>query len=106
VGDYYNVSEKSGRMRAGGVPFGFTHREVPGYDKGFPVFLDIAATRGATANLVQYLKEGLFIDPLTRSISAQAVTYNANLQQMANVMLEFTFNDAGYITGRVVCSFE
>ena len=65
MGDYYNVSEKSGRMRAGGVPFGFTHREVPGYDKGFPVFLDIAATRGATANLVQYLKEGLFIDPLT-----------------------------------------
>lgn len=98
VGDYYNVSKEAGKMRAGNVPFGFHYRDVPGYPKGFPVYIDIAATRDQTARMIQYLKEGLFFDPLTRSVSAQAVTYNPNKKQLANVKLEFEFNDAGYIT--------
>uniref|UniRef100_A0A7S0X414 Polycystin cation channel PKD1/PKD2 domain-containing protein n=1 Tax=Mantoniella antarctica TaxID=81844 RepID=A0A7S0X414_9CHLO len=98
LGDYYNTSLAAGRMRgSGGVPFGFTHREVPGYVKGFPVFFDIAASRDATAKLIQYLKEGIFFDPLTRAVSAQAVTYNANKKQMANVFLNFEFTDHGSV---------
>lgn len=100
VGDYYNTSQASGSLRAstsekGGVPYGFIHREVPGYQPGFPVYIDIAATRGHVANLIQYLKEGLFFDASTRSVTAQAVTYNPNLRQLANVMVIFNFTEAG-----------
>jgi len=42
-------------------------------------------------------KEGLYIDALTRSITAQTVTFNANLKQVANALITFSFNDAGYI---------
>ena len=28
----------------------------------------------------------------------QVVTYNANLQQLANIRVNFVYNDAGYIT--------
>ena len=105
IEDYYNVSRDSGSMtptldstsQTAGTPYGFHHRAVAGYPDGFPVFLDIAATRDSAANVVQYLGEGLFIDHLTRSISAQVVTFNANSQQVANALVEFTFNDAGYI---------
>lgn len=100
IGEYYNNSQGTSELRAsasedGGVPYGFFHREVPGYQSGFPVYIDIAATRGHVANLVQYLKEGLFFDASTRSVTAQAVTYNANLRQLANVMVIFNFTEAG-----------
>ena len=79
--------------------FNFNKRRysVAGYPGGFPVFLDIGATRAAAANVVQYLTEGMFIDPLTRVVSAQTVTFNANLKQVANALIEFTFNGAGTI---------
>ena len=64
IGEYYNKSQGTSELRAsasedGGVPYGFFHREVPGYASGFPVYIDIAATRGHVANLVQYLKDCL-----------------------------------------------
>ena len=102
VADYYNTSAGSADLRmigldGVGTPFGFFHREVPGYQPGFPVYLDIAATRNNLGNMIQYIKDGLYIDHMTRSISAQAVTYNANLKQLANVMVIFSFTDAGSI---------
>ena len=102
MADYYNTSAGSADLRmigldGVGTPFGFFHREVPGYQPGFPVYLDIAATRNNLGNMIQYIKDGLYIDHMTRSISAQAVTYNANLKQLANVMVIFSFTDAGSI---------
>ena len=103
VRDYYNTSQNAGEMRAVsdptavGTPYGFTYREVPGYPDGFPVFLDIASTRNNLGNMLQYLKEGLYFDSMTRSVTAQAVTYNANLKQLANVVVMFNFTDAGAI---------
>jgi len=61
------------------------------------VFLDIASTRNNLGNMLQYLKEGLYFDSMTRSVTAQAVTYNANLKQLANVVVMFNFTDAGAI---------
>ena len=106
VTDYYNTSRNSGKLRpvdtdvdpdAVGTPYGFFHREVPGYPDGFPVFLDIASTRHNLGNMLQYLKEGLYFDTMTRSVTAQAVTYNANLKQLANVVVMFNFTGAGVI---------
>jgi hypothetical protein len=31
-------------------------------------------------------------------VITQVVTYNANLQQLANIRVNFVYNDAGYIT--------
>jgi hypothetical protein len=106
VADYYNTSRNSGKLRpvdtdvdpdAVGTPYGFFHREVPGYPDGFPVFLDIASTRNNLGNMLQYLKEGLYFDSMTRSVTAQAVMYNANLKQLANVVVMFNFTGAGVI---------
>ena len=106
VADYYNTSQSAGKMRAVdttadsdavGTPYGFVYREVPGYPDGFPVFLDIAATRNNLGNMLQYLKEGLYFDQMTRSVTAQGVTYNSNLKQLANVVVMFNFTDAGAI---------
>ena len=47
--------------------------------------------------MLQYLKEGLYFDSMTRSVTAQAVTYNANLKQLANVVVMFNFTGAGVI---------
>ena len=80
-----------------GTPYGFFHREVPGYPDGFPVFLDIASTRNNLGNMLQYLKEGLYFDSMTRSVTAQAVMYNANLKQLTNVVVMFNFTGAGVI---------
>ena len=63
---------------------------------GFPVYLTSRRPE-ITSGTHQYIKDGLYIDHMTRSISAQAVTYNANLKQLANVMVIFSFTDAGSI---------
>ena len=102
VSDYYNTSFAAGSLRTTGqdgvgTPYGFFHRNVPGYEKGFPVYLDIAATRSNLGNLLQYLKEGLYFDFLTRSVTAQAVTYNSNLGQLANVLVTFNFTETGSV---------
>ena len=65
---------------------------------GFPAYLDIAASREQAANFINFLQGGLFFDQYTREVITQVVTYNANLQQLANIRVNFVYNDAGYIT--------
>ena len=62
---------------------------------GFPAYLDIAASRDQAANFINFLQEGLFFDQYTREVITQVVTYNANLKQLANIRVNFVYNDAG-----------
>ena len=101
INAYYDTSDPQKNVTmmdvAQPTPYGFIQRDIPGYPKGFPVYFDIAASRDHVANVIQYIKEGLYFDPLTRAVTAQAVTYNANLKQMANTLLTFEFMEAGFI---------
>jgi hypothetical protein len=98
INNYYNTSWGSSDVKATGAPYAFTHRKLPGVTDGFVAFLDIAASREQAANLLQFLKEGLFFDANTRHVTTQAVTYNANLKQLANIRVNFEYNNAGFIT--------
>ena len=97
ITDFYNTSQGSGHVKGSGVPYAFTRRKLAGMPDGFLAYLDIAATRDHAARFFQFLKEGIFFDRNTRHVMAQAVTYNANLKQLANVRVNFEFNSAGFI---------
>mmetsp|Transcript_10216 Transcript_10216/g.33452 ORF Transcript_10216/g.33452 Transcript_10216/m.33452 type:complete len:1592 (+) Transcript_10216:74-4849(+) len=80
-----------------GVPWGFQHRPVDGYDPGFPVFLDINLSERTSAEYLSFIKDGLFLNDLTATFTMQMITYNAELDHFANIMVIFEFTNGGII---------
>jgi len=67
-------------------------------DPGFPVFLDINLSEQEAQNWATYLREGLYIDDLTREITAEIMTYNAPLRILGYLLISFSFASGGSIT--------
>lgn len=59
---YYNTSDRFEVSPETGTPFGFFHRQLAGYDDGFPVLLPnrLGAARAGAA--LQYLLDGNYLD--------------------------------------------
>uniref|UniRef100_A0A061RIA9 Polycystin cation channel family n=1 Tax=Tetraselmis sp. GSL018 TaxID=582737 RepID=A0A061RIA9_9CHLO len=79
------------------IPWGFHHFALDDYEDGFPVWFDINLSEGMAQRYYTYLREGLFLDGNTRSVSAQIVTYNAELRVFSAAMLTFKYSDGGTI---------
>lgn len=79
------------------VPFGFFHEPLEGKPDGFPVWFDINLSEDQAQYWHQYLVEGLMLDVLTRELTVEMVTYNAELRMFSSVFVRFRFTDGGSI---------
>jgi len=73
-----------------GVPYGFHQRDLPSDSGGFPVFYDINLDEDNAERWVNYMEEGLLLDPLvTETVDVTVVVYNAELQFFAVLKVFF-----------------
>ena len=79
------------------VPFGFHSHELEGKTSGFPVWIDINLSEDQAQYWYRYLEEGLMLDVLTREVTVDLVTYNAELRMFSSVFVRFRFTDGGAI---------
>lgn len=81
-----------------GTPYGFRHKNLPGYAGGFPYFFDINLSSAEARRWLDVMIYGLMIDDVkTEKVTAQVVVYNAELGYFGNVMVFFEFTDGGKI---------
>ena len=81
-----------------GTPYGFRHKNLPGYTGGFPYFFDINLSNEEARRWLDVMIYGLMIDDVkTEKVTAQVVVYNAELGYFGNVMVYFEFTDGGKI---------
>ena len=79
------------------VPFGFFHFPLPGKTDGFPIWFDINLSEDQAQYWYKYLEEGLMLDVLTKEMTVELVTYNAELRMFSSVFIRFRFTDGGAI---------
>eukprot|EP00892_Ulva_mutabilis_P009580 jgi/Ulvmu1/6995/UM033_0053.1 len=79
------------------VPFGFFHHPLSDKPDGFPVWFDINLSEDQAQYWYRYLEEGLMLDVLTKEMTAEMVTYNAELRMFSSVFVRFRFTDGGAI---------
>jgi Polycystin cation channel len=79
------------------VPFGFFHYSLEDKPDGFPVWFDINLSEDQAQYWYKYLEEGLMLDVLTRQMTVELVTYNAELRMFSSVFVRFRFTDGGSI---------
>jgi len=84
------------------VPYGFHYfsfSKNSAYQNGFPVFFDINLNeKSALENYFGYVQQGYYIDEdRTKEVTAQLLTYNAELRTFANIKITWTFAVAGKI---------
>jgi len=83
------------------LPYGFHYLSMqnnPLYKNGFPVFFDINLNNERANDYFGYVQQGYYIDEdNTRDVTAQLLTYNAELRTFANVKITWTFAVAGKI---------
>lgn len=71
---YYDT--QSSKTSPSGLPYGFEPSEIPSKLGTHFVYIDIQFDRMTAAKLMEYLKEGQFLDEATDSITLRFVTYN------------------------------
>ena len=79
------------------APLGFHHHALEGKPDGFPVWIDINLSEDEAQRWYTHLEEGLMLDVLTREMTADLVTYNAELRMFSSVFVRFRFTDGGSI---------
>jgi len=99
-GSFYSNATETGEaeLNENGVPYGFRHKALSGYPKGYPVLFDIDFSAKRMEEVVSYMKDGFFLDDFTESVSANLVTYNADLDTYSFMKMGFTLKDTGIIT--------
>jgi len=74
AGMYYDVDSQD--ISPSGVPYGFFTSEVPEKLGTHFVYLDIQFGRTTAAKMLQYLRDGRFMDSITDTVTVRFVTYN------------------------------
>lgn len=75
--DYYNTSTGATEVADyTGTPYGFFHRQLPGFDSGFPVVFDNRLLENGTSRLMSVLSEGNYLDDYTATVTARLLTFN------------------------------
>ncbi|GIL76287.1 hypothetical protein Vretimale_5865 [Volvox reticuliferus] len=79
------------------LPYAFHHIQLEGKDNGFPVYFDINLSEEGAQAWYTYINEGLYLDQNTRQLTAELVTYNAQLRIFSYFYIRFYFSDGGSI---------
>ncbi|GLI62029.1 hypothetical protein VaNZ11_004606, partial [Volvox africanus] len=97
---YYNTSDPS-EVSPTGTPYGFSARPLLGRTPGFPVLLESGLSASRAAQMVRYLVDGNYLDHRqTLDMTAEMLVYNPSLRAFAYFRGEFSWSEAGGITGR------
>ena len=80
-----------------GVPYGFRSFDLEGRAKGFPIWFDINLSEYEADRWYRYIVEGLFLDENTKTVTAELVVYNAELNIFGYLEVKFDFSDGGTI---------
>ena len=80
-GEFYNMTASSEDVGVTGWPRPFHPRPLEGRAAGFPVVVPTTSDRAGAAKMLGALQEGSFLDPLSRELNIDLVSYNhfANL---------------------------
>lgn len=79
------------------LPYGFRSFPLKGKSQGFPFWFDINLSEFEADLWFRYLKEGLFLDSNTRSITVEMVVHNAELRMFGYLLILFDFTPGGSI---------
>ena len=95
IGKYYNVSE----LPVSGVPNGFRVRssDLKKGKKGFAVYIDIMMSKKQANRMISYMREGNFIDSLTKSIIVNIAAYNPVTLRFTNTRVHFEYSKGGSV---------
>jgi hypothetical protein len=77
---------------------------MQGYPSGFPVLLPNRLSQQRAATVMQYLLDGNYLDRSTRQLTAEAMTYNADLGVLGYTRATFTWQADGAINGESMCA--
>jgi hypothetical protein len=83
---------------ASDAPYAFHHVPLKRKGKGFPVWLDVQYDANTAAALIEYIKEGLYIDVQTRQVLVHLCTYNPFTHIFARCLIRFKNGEGGQIS--------
>jgi hypothetical protein len=73
---------------------------VQGYPNGFPVLLPVKLSQHRSAAALQYLLDGNYLDKSkSKALTAELLTYNADLRVLGYSKLTFTWQQNGAVKG-------
>jgi hypothetical protein len=72
---------------------------LQGYAAGFSVLLPTQLSRAASASALQYLLDGNYLDNQSKQLSAELLTYNADLRVVGYAEISFAWQQDGSISG-------
>lgn len=73
---------------------------LQGYPSGFPVLLPNRLSQQRSTAVMQYLLDGNYLDKSTRQLTAEMLTYNADLQVLGYTRATFDWQRDGAIKGK------
>ncbi|KAG1670027.1 hypothetical protein FOA52_011183 [Chlamydomonas sp. UWO 241] len=100
MSDHYNMSDGSPEVNnVTGLPFGFFHTPLKGFDDGYPLLFDSHVSEKRIVDLLHYVQDGGMLSAqLTRSMTLQMVTYNPEAIVFGYFSATFRWIDSGVIS--------
>ena len=98
---FYDVNDPT-EVSPLGVPYGFHHVTIEGFEKdaGFPLFFDVNFGYQKGQDILNYGREGFYLDDQTSMVTLQAVTYNPHFKLFASIEIKLEFETGGRIRMR------
>lgn len=98
IGQWYNTS--SGEVSSDGTPYGFEHQPMSGYTAGYPVLIDPRLAQARIRQALYFLRDGQYLSSsLSKSLTIQLATYNAQLGVIGYYRADLVWTDQGSIAG-------
>jgi len=96
---FYSAS--AGELNPFGVPYGFFHAPLAGFDDGYPVLVDVQLPTKRVKQTLTQLKDGAYLSStLTKQLTAQLLSYNADLSVFGYWRATFRWTEEGTISCR------
>ena len=93
----------AGEMNSAGSPYGFFHHPVTGYEDGYPILIDPRISQKRAKQMLTYIREGKFLSAtLSKSMTMQLVSFNADTKVIGYWRLDLTWNEEGVISGKPI----
>jgi hypothetical protein len=87
-------SSENGDLNEQGLPYGFKY-EGEGDLAGFPIYFDTNIDNARANALLQYMREGVYIDHDTDDVKVKTLTYNADEKVFLYSEITFFFTTGG-----------
>ncbi|GIL65472.1 hypothetical protein Vafri_19251 [Volvox africanus] len=95
---FYNFTEGNSEISATGMPFGFSHYDVPHMPDGYPIFFDTRLGLSRAKKMLTYVKEGNFLSELlSNQLLGRLLVYNADEKVFAYWRATFQWGHNGVI---------